>query len=187
MHSASTQTSGMRYGPGAANPIFCTTPGPLSAYAPVSAQHQIRAATSVPSDLAPSFTRTRAGWRLSVWNSSLRSSTALTGRPALRASAATIASRRTKVLPPKEPPIGSHTTRTSCGATRKTRPRSERTLNGVAAADPEAVAHVRTRLRSHVEVRRLVVGDARGVVDECRAGLPRRECVGGRRQFFVVD
>ena len=69
-------------------------------------QQSTSLATSVPSRLAPIRTRTTAGWRLSVTNSSPRSSTALTGRPALRASAATSASRRTNVLAPNEPPIG---------------------------------------------------------------------------------
>ncbi len=97
----------------------------------MSAQHQMRAATNVPSAVAPSLTRTIAGWRLSVWNSSARPSTAFTGRPDLRASAATIASRRTNVFAPNEPPIGSQTTRTPSGSIPKMRARSERTLNGV--------------------------------------------------------
>ena len=54
-----------------------------------------------------------------------------TGRPALRASAATIASRRTKVFAPNEPPIGGQTMRTCSSGKPKTPARSSRTLNGV--------------------------------------------------------
>ena len=72
----------------------------------MSTQQSTSLATSVPSRRAPIRTRTTAGWRLSVTNSSARSSTALTGLPALRASAATSASSRTNVFAPNEPPIG---------------------------------------------------------------------------------
>ena len=76
-------------------------------------------------------TRTVAGWRLSVVNSSPRSSTALTGRPALRARAAVTASRRVNVLAPNEPPIGGATTRMRSGSIPKAPARSSRRLKGV--------------------------------------------------------
>ncbi len=107
------------------------TPGPQSAYAPVSAQQSTSLATSVPSRRAPIRTRTTAGWRLSVRNSSERSSTALTGRPALRASAATSASRRTNVFAPNEPPIGGATIRIRPSSIPNSPARSARVLNGV--------------------------------------------------------
>ena len=64
-------------------------------------------------------------------NSSARSSAAFTGRPALRASAATSASSRTNVLAPNEPPIGGATTRTSSGRSPNAPATSARVLNGV--------------------------------------------------------
>ena len=97
----------------------------------MSAQQSTSLAVSVPSRRAPIRTLTTAGWRLSVTNSSPRSSTALTGAPALRARAATSASSRTKVFAPNEPPIGGAMTRMSSSGTPKQPARSLRTLNGV--------------------------------------------------------
>ena len=81
--------------------------------------------------VAPRRTRIVAGWRLSVRNSSARSSTTLTGRPALRASAATTASVRTNVFAPNEPPIIGATIRTASGSRPNSPARSARRLNGV--------------------------------------------------------
>ena len=61
----------------------------------------------------------------------MRSSVALTGRPALRASAATSASSRTNVLAPNEPPIGGAITRTSSSGIPNATATSARRLNGV--------------------------------------------------------
>ena len=66
----------------------------------------MRRPTNVPLRRAPSRMRSGAGWRLRVTKTSSRSSTSRTGRPALRASAATIGSSRQNVLAPKLPPIG---------------------------------------------------------------------------------
>ena len=97
----------------------------------MSTQQSSSFATSVPSRIAPMRTRIVAGWRLSVTNSSVRSSTDLTGRPALRASAATIASVRTNVFAPNEPPIGGAITRTSASSRPNACATSVRRLNGV--------------------------------------------------------
>ena len=64
-------------------------------------------------------------------NSSARSSTAFTGLPALRASAATSASRRTNVFAPNEPPIGGAMTRIRSSSMPNSPARSARVLNGV--------------------------------------------------------
>ena len=97
----------------------------------MSTQQSSSFATSVPSRFAPTRTRIVAGWRLRQRNSSARSSVAFTGRPALRASAATSASSRTNVLAPNEPPIGGATTRTSSGRSPNAPATSARVLNGV--------------------------------------------------------
>ncbi len=110
----------------------------------MSTQQSTSLATSVPSRLAPTFTRTIAGWRLSVTNSSARSSTALTGRWALRASAATSASMRTNVLAPNEPPIGGAITRMRSSSMPNVPARSARVLNGVCVP-----AHTVSRPSSH--------------------------------------
>ena len=97
----------------------------------MSTQQSSSLATSVPSRVAPSRTRSVAGWRLRQTNSSARSSVAFTGRPALRASAATSASSRTNVLAPNEPPIGGAITRTSASSIPNAWAMSARVLNGV--------------------------------------------------------
>ncbi len=65
--------------------------------------------------------------------------------------------------------------------------RAPQLLRVAAVADPEAVADVRTRLRAHVEVRRVVLGDSRGLVHEPRFRLRRLDRVVARRQLLVVD
>ena len=97
----------------------------------MSTQQSSRLATSSPSLVAPTRTLITAGCRLRVSHSSERSSTALTGRPALRARQAASASRRVKVFAPKEPPIGGAWIRMRSSGMPNRPARSVRRLKGV--------------------------------------------------------
>ena len=124
----------------------------------MSARQVVSSASSVPSASAPSFIVTTAAWRLSVSHSSARGSTSLTGRPALRASAAAIASVRRNVFAPNEPPIGGtddpHAVRGEPEDARQLLAQVERRLCAREHLEPVAVPAGDARMRLHGRVLR---------------------------------
>src|SRR3954463_4731561 len=122
------------------------------------------------------------GWRLSVTNSSARSRTTFTGRPALRASAASGASWRTNVLAPNEPPIGAPTMRTRSSSTPNATARSVRRLKRVWVPLPPVRPQVERRLRSRPH------GEPAAVVPLRDRGVRlHRDVRGARRAERLLD
>ena len=77
-------------------------------------------AVSVPSRLAPSFTRIVIGWRVvAAMNCSSRVNSHCTGRPVFSAARTQRSSVTISCLPPKPPPTRSQKTRTLRGKSPK--------------------------------------------------------------------
>ena len=130
-------TAGRRYGPIACMPASSGKKPASAVYAPLSIRIFARRAVSVPSFRTPvssSMTMPSRRWS-GAMNSSRREKTSFAGRFALRATAATCASKWNSHLPPKPPPRWGTITRTWFSAICSVWATPARALNGTCVDD----------------------------------------------------
>ncbi len=91
----------------------------------------ISTACSAPSWRAPTFTRTRIGWRVrEEMNSSARVNSIRAGRPVRSVTSPATSSSSTSCFTPKPPPMRGLMTRMRCTGTSSTRATMRRTWKG---------------------------------------------------------